>query len=98
MYTYIHSCMHTCTQAQLGDGRAISLGEVVGVNGTIWELQLKGAGMYMCEYVFVCMPSRMYLYMYTMHACMHVCVCVCVYGTIWELQLKGAGEGNRAQM
>ncbi|KAF5831621.1 hypothetical protein DUNSADRAFT_12812 [Dunaliella salina] len=29
---------------QLGDGRAISLGEVVGKNGQRWELQLKGAG------------------------------------------------------
>jgi serine/tyrosine/threonine adenylyltransferase len=29
---------------QLGDGRAISLGEVVGPRGEHWELQLKGAG------------------------------------------------------
>src|SRR5207344_1598843 len=29
---------------QLGDGRAISLGEVVGAAGARWELQLKGAG------------------------------------------------------
>jgi uncharacterized protein YdiU (UPF0061 family) len=29
---------------QLGDGRAISLGEVVNVAGQRWELQLKGAG------------------------------------------------------
>jgi uncharacterized protein YdiU (UPF0061 family) len=29
---------------QLGDGRAISLGEALGANGTRWELQLKGAG------------------------------------------------------
>jgi serine/tyrosine/threonine adenylyltransferase len=29
---------------QLGDGRAISLGEVVNVAGERWELQLKGAG------------------------------------------------------
>ncbi len=29
---------------QLGDGRAISLGEVLDVHGTRWELQLKGAG------------------------------------------------------
>ncbi|PDW02383.1 protein adenylyltransferase SelO [Candidatus Viridilinea mediisalina] len=29
---------------QLGDGRAISLGEVLGVDGQRWELQLKGAG------------------------------------------------------
>jgi uncharacterized protein YdiU (UPF0061 family) len=29
---------------QLGDGRAISLGEVVGPSGARWELQLKGAG------------------------------------------------------
>ena len=29
---------------QLGDGRAISLGEVVGADGARWELQLKGAG------------------------------------------------------
>ena len=29
---------------QLGDGRAITLGEVVGANGEPWELQLKGAG------------------------------------------------------
>jgi uncharacterized protein YdiU (UPF0061 family) len=29
---------------QLGDGRAISLGEVVGRDGERWELQLKGAG------------------------------------------------------
>jgi len=29
---------------QLGDGRAISLGEVVGKEGRRWELQLKGAG------------------------------------------------------
>ena len=27
-----------------GDGRAISIGEVVGANGSRWELQLKGAG------------------------------------------------------
>lgn len=30
---------------QLGDGRAISLGEVVNAQGQRWELQLKGAGM-----------------------------------------------------
>jgi len=29
---------------QLGDGRAISLGEVLGTHGDRWELQLKGAG------------------------------------------------------
>ena len=29
---------------QLGDGRAITLGEAVGRNGGRWELQLKGAG------------------------------------------------------
>ncbi len=29
---------------QLGDGRAISLGEALGVDGRRWELQLKGAG------------------------------------------------------
>ena len=29
---------------QLGDGRAISLGEVVAATGARWELQLKGAG------------------------------------------------------
>lgn len=29
---------------QLGDGRAISLGEVVSASGRRWELQLKGAG------------------------------------------------------
>ncbi|MEG2805306.1 YdiU family protein [Stenotrophomonas sp.] len=29
---------------QLGDGRAISLGELVTANGERWELQLKGAG------------------------------------------------------
>lgn len=29
---------------QLGDGRAISLGEAIGVDGKRWELQLKGAG------------------------------------------------------
>jgi len=29
---------------QLGDGRAISLGEAVGADGRRWELQLKGAG------------------------------------------------------
>ena len=29
---------------QLGDGRAITLGEVIGTNGSGWELQLKGAG------------------------------------------------------
>jgi len=29
---------------QLGDGRAISLGEAAGVQGGRWELQLKGAG------------------------------------------------------
>ncbi|BCT94091.1 UPF0061 protein [Lysobacter helvus] len=29
---------------QLGDGRAISLGETVGADGRRWELQLKGAG------------------------------------------------------
>lgn len=29
---------------QLGDGRAISLGQAVGVDGGHWELQLKGAG------------------------------------------------------
>src|SRR5579871_2190273 len=30
---------------QLGDGRAISLGEVIAASGKRWELQLKGAGM-----------------------------------------------------
>ncbi len=30
---------------QLGDGRAISLGEVVNAQGERWELQLKGAGL-----------------------------------------------------
>lgn len=30
---------------QLGDGRAISLGEVEAVDGTRWEIQLKGAGV-----------------------------------------------------
>ncbi len=30
---------------QLGDGRAISLGEAIGSDGARWELQLKGAGM-----------------------------------------------------
>jgi len=29
---------------QLGDGRAISLGEVQAVDGSCWEIQLKGAG------------------------------------------------------
>ncbi|UOQ71509.1 protein adenylyltransferase SelO [Hymenobacter cellulosilyticus] len=29
---------------QLGDGRAISLGEVTATDGTPWEIQLKGAG------------------------------------------------------
>ena len=29
---------------QLGDGRAISLGEAIGPDGARWELQLKGAG------------------------------------------------------
>lgn len=29
---------------QLGDGRAITLGEVLNVNSERWELQLKGAG------------------------------------------------------
>lgn len=29
---------------QLGDGRAISLGEAIGSDGARWELQLKGAG------------------------------------------------------
>ena len=29
---------------QLGDGRAISLGETIGATGERWELQLKGAG------------------------------------------------------
>jgi uncharacterized protein YdiU (UPF0061 family) len=29
---------------QLGDGRAISLGEAIGEDGARWELQLKGAG------------------------------------------------------
>ena len=29
---------------QLGDGRAMTLGEAVGADGTAWELQLKGAG------------------------------------------------------
>lgn len=29
---------------QLGDGRAINLGEVTGLSGTSWALQLKGAG------------------------------------------------------
>ncbi len=29
---------------QLGDGRAITLGEVIGTDGGRWELQLKGAG------------------------------------------------------
>jgi uncharacterized protein YdiU (UPF0061 family) len=30
---------------QLGDGRAITLGEVLGAGGRRWELQLKGAGL-----------------------------------------------------
>jgi serine/tyrosine/threonine adenylyltransferase len=30
---------------QLGDGRAISLGEVINASGERWELQLKGAGV-----------------------------------------------------
>ncbi|TAL98413.1 MAG: YdiU family protein, partial [Rhodanobacter sp.] len=30
---------------QLGDGRAISLGEVINATGERWELQLKGAGL-----------------------------------------------------
>lgn len=30
---------------QLGDGRAISLGEALGADGRRWELQLKGAGL-----------------------------------------------------
>ncbi|HZH43057.1 MAG TPA: YdiU family protein [Lysobacter sp.] len=30
---------------QLGDGRAITLGEVIGIDGGRWELQLKGAGL-----------------------------------------------------
>ena len=30
---------------QLGDGRAISLGEIINSQGQRWELQLKGAGM-----------------------------------------------------
>src|SRR5215204_3788949 len=30
---------------QLGDGRAITLGEVVTSKGALWELQLKGAGL-----------------------------------------------------
>ena len=30
---------------QLGDGRAIGLGEVINLSGERWELQLKGAGM-----------------------------------------------------
>ncbi|HYG53998.1 MAG TPA: YdiU family protein [Burkholderiales bacterium] len=29
---------------QLGDGRAITLGEAIGLDGARWELQLKGAG------------------------------------------------------
>jgi len=29
---------------QLGDGRAISLGEIMATDGTNWEIQLKGAG------------------------------------------------------
>ncbi len=29
---------------QLGDGRAISLGEAIGIDGGRYELQLKGAG------------------------------------------------------
>ena len=29
---------------QLGDGRAISLGEIEAVDGSFWEIQLKGAG------------------------------------------------------
>jgi uncharacterized protein YdiU (UPF0061 family) len=29
---------------QLGDGRAITLGELADVNGALWDLQLKGAG------------------------------------------------------
>jgi len=29
---------------QLGDGRAISLGEIAAVDGSSWEIQLKGAG------------------------------------------------------
>lgn len=30
---------------QLGDGAAITLGEVVNVDGQRWEVQLKGAGL-----------------------------------------------------
>src|SRR4030095_8907279 len=30
---------------QLGDGRAITLGEIVNAAGQRWELQLKGAGL-----------------------------------------------------
>jgi serine/tyrosine/threonine adenylyltransferase len=29
---------------QLGDGRAISLGELEATDGSLWEIQLKGAG------------------------------------------------------
>ena len=31
--------------SQLGDGRAISMGEIIGKNGQRWDLQLKGAGI-----------------------------------------------------
>ena len=44
----------TLTCWQLGDGRAISLGEAVGMNqNQTWELQLKGAGaaLYACVYL-----------------------------------------------
>jgi uncharacterized protein YdiU (UPF0061 family) len=30
---------------QLGDGRALMIGEIAGANGTDWEIQLKGAGL-----------------------------------------------------
>jgi len=30
---------------ELGDGRAISIGEVVNLNGSRWDIQLKGAGL-----------------------------------------------------
>ncbi len=34
---------------QLGDGRAINLGEVMAVDGQLWMLQLKGAGVTPCS-------------------------------------------------
>ena len=37
---------------QLGDGRAMYLGEVVNQKGDRWELQLKGAGRTPYSYAF----------------------------------------------